>query len=190
MKQTDYSKHKTLEEVVDSLYGNMASEHTIKRNECIANAAKQCVSAMELGVFQGSCLALIYCNLKPPKKMFGVDIKIKPYNNGGLKQLFEDYSQKNGYEAPTILEKSSIDPVTVKNVDFLHIDSLHRANHLMKELNLHSNNVNKYIAFHDINQNNNELGKVVKSFVEKNPQWVIAEYYDKGKCGHALIERK
>lgn len=189
MKPTDYSHCKNLEEVIASLYHGSVSEHTINRNECIVNAAKQCTSGMELGVFQGSCLALIYTNLQSPKELYGVDIRIDPYNKGGLSSLFKEYAQRTNNSPPEIIQSSSINKDICREVDFLHIDSLHQANHLKKELDLHSPFIKKYIAFHDINQNNSELGKVVKNFVKNSIEWDIEVYYDQGICGHALIRR-
>jgi len=188
VQPTNYSSHTSLESVISSLYNDTASEHTIERNQCIAHAANECESAMELGVFQGSCLALIYTNLKHPKELYGIDTHTKPFLNGGLKPLFDEYSKRCGstYE---IIETSSVEKESVRSVDFLHIDSLHRPAHLAKELALHSPNIRKYIAFHDINQNNSSLGTVVKDFVKHNKEWEMAKYYDKGKCGHALIRR-
>ena len=189
MHPSDYSNCSTLEEVVNSLYNEDSSEHTILRNDCIASAAKQCTSAMELGIFQGSCLALMYVNLQSPKTLYGVDINTNRFLEGGLKPHFEDYAKKMKVSIPTIIETSSLKKNSVKEVDFLHIDSLHHPKHLTEELKLHAPNIKKYIAFHDINQNNSALGKVVRDFVSKNPKWQLDTYYDKGKCGHALIKR-
>ncbi len=187
MRATDYSSHTSLESVVASLYHEV-SEYSIKRSQCIAHAAKDCGSAMELGVFQGSCFALIYTNLKHPKELYGIDIRTQPFLTGGLKPLFDEYSKRHR-STYTIIETSSINKKSVRTVDFLHIDSLHTPAHLEKELALHSPNIRKYIAFHDINQKNSRLGIVVKDFVKHNKEWEISEYYDKGKCGHALVRR-
>ena len=72
----------------------------------------------------------------------------------------------------------------------LHIDSYHKSWYLKKELALHASHVSKYIAFHDIKQNNWELWRVVEKFVNDNPEWEVESKYEGGTCGYAVIKRK
>jgi len=83
----------------------------------------------------------------------------------------------------------SVNEKAIREVDFLHIDSLHEPNYLAKELDMHSNYVSKYIMFHDIKQNKWELWKVIEKFLQKNSTWKLKTKYEKGSCGYALIER-
>ena len=188
MKHTDYSSAKTLQDVynIQKRACSNGTGHTWKRNEALIECAKDSESIMELGVNQGS--AFILMMMQNPKKIIGVDINIESWLNGGLAHLSEEYSTANNIEVE-ILELSSTHPDSVRNVDMLHIDSLHDGSHLRAELNLHAKHVNKFIAFHDIKQNKFELWKVVKDFLKNNKDWKTKIFYDEGKCGHAVIEK-
>ena len=109
--------------------------------------ARDSESVMELGVNQGTAFILML--LQNPKKMIGVDITTKKWYNGGtykpLSVLADAYAKKNNIEIE-MLEMSSTDKRSTREVDMIHIDSLHTGSHLKKELDLHAQHVKKYIA--------------------------------------------
>ena len=186
MKATDYSSFKSLQEIVDNLYDNRGkmSDHERRRNDALKECASECESIKEFGVFQGSSLAVMTST--NPKKVVGVDLNLKPFKS--IEHLFLKYIRENNIHF-TMLQCSSLDIQSVGEIDMLHIDSLHNAVHLTKELELHGHLVNKYIAFHDVLQNNRELGKVVEKYISKNSEWKMKEHGTEGKCGFMIIQK-
>jgi len=189
MKHTNYSSAKTLQDVYDIQHHicDDGEGPTWHRNMALMECAKDSESIMELGINQGSSFVLMM--MQNPKKIIGVDVNTNSWFKGGLYELASEYATNNNIEVE-ILKMSSTDPKSIRNVDMLHIDSLHNPKHLKGELKLHAPHVNKYIAFHDIKQNNYELWKVIQEFLANNKDWKLKNFYDKeGKCGHVEIEK-
>ena len=194
MKDVDYDSATCLQDIyeIEKKICDGGLGPTWHRNEALMECARDSESVMELGVNQGTAFILML--LQNPKKMIGVDITTKKWYNGGtykpLSVLADAYAKENNIEIE-MLEMSSTDKRSTRKVDMIHIDSLHTGSHLKKELDLHAQHVKKYIAFHDIKQNNYELWKVVQKFLDENQDtWKLKNMYDKrGKCGHAEIER-
>ena len=84
---------------------------------------------------------------------------------------------------------SSTDGRCVKQVDMLHIDSFHSANHLRQELKMHENSVKKYIVFHDTKSQNASLQSVIVEMINSKIAWAIDTHYTKGNAGHTVIKR-
>ncbi len=70
--------------------------------------------------------------------------------------------------------------IDIEETDMLFIDTKHCYNQLIQELNLHSPNVRKYIAMHDVSEdlfgiNGDDGGKgtlfAIEEFLEKNNNW-------------------
>ena len=195
MRDTDYRQAKKLEDIL-KISKTDWNIHLETRNNCLMRLAKDSESVSELGVNQGT--SFVFMMLQNPKKIVGVDITLKKWRNGGtypaLEPLAIEYMKKHPMEY-IMYEGSSTDKESVHNVDMLHIDSLHKASHLQKELKMHAESVNKYIAFHDTKLSNGETGgqyalwRVVEQFLNDNPQWELEEHYTGGKCGYAAIKR-
>jgi len=192
MRDTDYNAAKTLEQAY-RIYQDSWSETTAHRNNALIECAKDSESISELGVNQGSSFMMLM--IQNPKKIVGVDITLNKWRKGNsslgyqaLEPLALQYMKANPMEY-IMYQGSSADKKSVHNVDMLHIDSLHDPKHLAKELQMHSESVNKYIAFHDIKQNGYALWKVIERFLNDNSQWKLKAFYDEGKCGHVEIER-
>ena len=130
--------------------------------------------------------------LQNPKKIIGVDIDLNNWNVGAgfkpLAPIAKKYADENNIDLEMI-QTDSTDPVSTRNVDMLHIDSLHDPNHLNEELILHNQYIKKYIAFHDIKQGDWALWKVIEKFLKNMTEWKLKVKYNEGKCGHAVIER-
>jgi len=195
MRDTDYRQAKKLEDVL-KISKKDWSIHSETRNNCLMRLAKDSESVSELGVNQGT--SFIFMMLQNPKKIVGVDLTLKKWRTGGTYPALEPLALEYMKEHPMeyiMYEGSSTDKESVHNVDMLHIDSLHKASHLRKELKMHAESVNKYIAFHDTKLSNGETGgqfalwRVVEQFLNDNPQWELEEHYTEGKCGHAAIRR-
>jgi hypothetical protein len=196
MRDTNYNSAETLEDVW-SLYQetfiNGVAPTTEHRNNALIECAKDSESISELGVNQGSSFIMLM--MQNPKKIVGVDVTLKKWRGGNKKEdlkalepLALEYMRRNPMEY-IMYEGSSTDKKSVHKVDMLHIDSLHYPSHLTRELQMHADSVNKYIAFHDIKQNGYALWKVIERFLNDNPQWKLKTFYDEGKCGHVEIER-
>lgn len=109
----------------------------------IKNYASECSSVTEMGTrFVISTWALVEAN---PKKITCYDINLNFFLQG-KKNIEEVCASKNiefkFIEADTL-------KIEIENTDLLFIDTLHRYEQLIGELNLHAKNVNKYIILHD-----------------------------------------
>lgn len=137
----------------------------------------------ELGIMQGSSLATLIRNI--PDKLIGIDItldKIKPYI-----WLFQDYADKHDIEFE-LRETSSISDEAVKGeCHILHIDSMHKASHLAKELALHNHTARGGIFMHDTNLPG--MYEAVQNFLQKNDEWELLEHSTKN-VGWTSIVRK
>lgn len=189
MKFIDYSPALTLEQAHEiDRASSVWDENIQSRFEMLQRCANdsEVNTIAEFGVYRGSSfIQLIMCK---PKKIIGVDPDLSRYRND-MQRLTDHYAKQHNIEIEMIQAKSD-DKKSVREVDMLHIDSFHKAWYLKKELALHANHVSKYIAFHDIKQNNWELWRVIEQFVNNNPEWEVESKYEGGKCGYAVIKRK
>lgn len=101
---------------------------------------KECEHITELGVrWVSSTWSLLLSN---PKKMISIDI-VKHPNIDEVIELSKEYNIDY-----TFIESDVLD-MEIENTDLLFIDTLHTYNQLIKELELHSIKVSKYIILHD-----------------------------------------
>ena len=189
-KPLDYSKCDSLGDCFVVRYEHCLkyNEHEIIRDDILKQFSTGCKVVKELGVWQGGTLAMFLFQ-DGVEKVIGIDISFNKYM-GSVKKHLDAYAEESGKEV-TCIQTSSLSEASVSPCDFLHIDSLHDPKHLMSELKLHADSVSKYIAFHDVNQKNRELFKVVMNFMERVQPgiWRIVIDYDKGKCGCLVIGR-
>jgi|TARA_R110000796_G_scaffold186844_11_gene303776 hypothetical protein len=162
------------------------SQNSFKRLKSLMRYAAKCNSVKEIGIFQGSSLMAMMTQ-DSVKQGVGIDINLTAFN-AHLKPLLTEYCSRTGKTLKTH-GVSSLDKSTVSPVDMLHIDSLHKPEHLKKELQTHHESVWKYIAFHDIKQNDWALLKVIEDFCSTNFQWSVVERLTGGGAGHAVIAR-
>ena len=182
----------TIAEQVDSLpdyYGRIfelhATAHTpeymLVHNE-IVEKMQECESYTELGVNQGATLAAAM--LTNPIKVRAYDISLKPYNFA--KRHFDNYTNSNDIDYK-IFEDNTLQ-VKLDPVDLLYIDTLHRYDHLTKELALHGDKAKKYIVFHDTHAQQG-LKKAVQEYVQAHPEWsIVTDCQD--SVGFMTIKRK
>ena len=101
---------------------------------------KECEHITELGIrWVSSTWPLLLSN---PKKMISIDI-VKHPNIDDVIELSKEYNIDY-----TFIESDVLD-MEIENTDLLFIDTLHTYNQLIKELELHSIKVSKYIILHD-----------------------------------------
>ena len=102
--------------------------------------SEECKHITEMGVRGGvSSWALLYSS---PEKMVAYDIATNP----GVENIINVANESN-LNFHFILK--DVLTVEIENTDLLFIDTWHTYNQLSSELQLHSNNVNKYIILHD-----------------------------------------
>jgi hypothetical protein len=82
---------------------------------------------------------LVYSN---PKKMISYDIVTNP-NITEVINLCNEYSINYSFQEKDVLQ------LEIEPTELLFIDTLHTYNQLIKELEIHSNKVSKYIVLHD-----------------------------------------
>lgn len=188
MKHVDYSSALTLEQAhaIDKkqpIWDANLQSRCNQLQECVRDPDVNIVS--EFGVYRGSSLIPII--LEKPKKVIAIDTELRRLKEHNL-ALIEAYTKQHDIEIE-LIEAMSTNQKTIRNVDFLHIDSLHEPEYLIQELQMHAGHVSKYIMFHDIKQNNWELWNVVNSFLNYTPSWKLKTKYEQGSCGYAVIER-
>jgi hypothetical protein len=143
-------------------------------HDAIRKYMSDCNSYMELGTHQGGTASTaILCN---PNSVTLVDKDMSRYRKV-LEKLAQEYCAENKISFAAIEDDSTSHRVR-HNVDMLVIDSYHHANHMKKELDMHGNNVNKYILAHDTSIINgrpdDSLYRCLKTFADANG-WKLIE---------------
>lgn len=177
--------HEFYEEIKKKQSGAHGVEY-LAHHTALIEKAKECEVIKEIGVCQGATLAAIM--MTNPKKLIGLDIMPKYFNP--YKEHFDNYAKENNIDFEFITGDST-NPKLTHEVDMLHIDSLHKPEHLMKELILHAPKVKKYIVFHDTANYKNTRGLLVavaKYITEIDQSWRIVDHYIH-RVGYTVIER-
>ena len=108
--------------------------------ETLYNIAKECDHITEMGVrWVSSTWAFLYSN---PKKLISYDI----VKNNNINEVI---NLSNYYNINFIFYEQDVLKIEIEPTELLFIDTLHTYNQLIKELDLHSKNVSKYIILHD-----------------------------------------
>lgn len=138
-----------------------------------------------------------------PKKIISVDVEHPDIflGEGGFERI-QNIARVNGVKLEFRLNstipnhhlRETLD-ISNDNVDLLFIDTLHSYNQLTKELELHSQYVNKYIILHDTTEFETRdegggpgLWKAIEEFVEKNKNWKIKERFTNNN-GLTVLEK-
>jgi len=108
-----------------------------------------------------------------PKEMLSVDI-VHPSEHQGNVEEVEAMAKKEGISWK-FLKASSLE-VKLPRHDLLFIDTLHEASQLESELKKHTNNVLKYIIFHDTVSCKSELMPVINEWLKRG-EWRIKEHH-------------
>lgn len=148
--------------------------------EALYDMACKCESIVEFGVRYGiSSTAFIAAR---PKSLVSYDIEILP-------KAVERFKAGQDEGINCELVKASSFDVELPQVDAIFIDTDHSRECLSKELSLHGNKANKFLAFHDTVSFKNEIVPVIEEFMQINPHWVILHDY-KHNNGLMILERK
>jgi len=157
-------------------------------HDAIKKYLNECNSYMELGVHQGGTASIAM--LSKPKFIQLVDIDMSKYNKV-LGPLAEKYCENNNVQL-VVKECDSRGLSAMVNVDMLVIDSYHFAPFMKAELDMHGNNVNKYIIAHDTSVINGKpdtsLYDTLNDFATNNGWEVIERNTD--NVGYTVLKRK
>lgn len=171
---------------IKRLQAGQHGEEYIAHHKALIEKAKDCKVIKEIGVCQGGTLAALL--LTNPEKLIGIDISPKYFEP--YQKHFYQYSKENNIDFEFIAGDSH-NPKLSSEVDLLHIDSLHRPDHLMKELIIHAPKVKKYIVFHDTANYKTSSGlfvTIAKYITEIEQEWRIVDHYIH-RVGYTVIER-
>jgi hypothetical protein len=157
-------------------------------HDAIKKYMKECKSYMELGTHQGGTASIAM--LAKPNRVFLVDMDMSRYRKF-LAPIAQEWCDKNDIEL-IVKEADSTSIGTINMTDMLVIDSYHHPEHMKKELNLHGNNVRKYIIAHDTsivnNKANDSLYQTMKQFADANG-WEVIER-GTTNVGYTVIKKK
>ena len=187
MITVDLSHCTTLEqfycEIVSAQTEKHGADYCNHHNVIKALIEEGCESYKELGTHQGASAAAAL--LAGADDVFLVDpdfSKIMPYM-----ELFEEYYLPAGVTLTTYCG-SSLDKESASPVDLLLVDSVHKSEHLQKELDMHAQYVRKYMVFHDT-KHKPELYRTLNKFCGGISQWEIHDHIDEGH-GVTILKRK
>lgn len=153
--------------------------------------AKQCDHVTEFGTRWGvSTSALLYAQ---PKKLICYDIGAR----GKAVSLLKDLAGDTDFE----FHKANTLEVTIDPTDFLFIDTWHAYVQLKKELEMHADKANKFMAFHDTvkfgrrgdtcrgtRDPGGGLMDALDEFLDGNEEWKIVKHY-KNNNGLMVLRR-
>tara|TARA_A100001015_G_C14968329_1_gene704014 strand:- start:656 stop:1258 length:603 start_codon:yes stop_codon:yes gene_type:complete len=199
MKIREIKNAKDLGDFVEILKRDFPQDHSYRCHmDLIKENMKPGYTYKELGSLWGYSAALAV--LAGASELHVVDIDMAPFNHH--KKYFEDALKKVDGKLVQH-EYSSLDDRCVSPCDAMLIDSLHKWDHVYKELELHSSSVKDWIVFHDthIIYRRNQLGEKVPTpspigpgirgwlLTEKGSHWEFAEETPE-RCGAMMIRRK
>lgn len=191
MINAELSQVKTVKEFNVEIRKQQEEAHGVdycQIHDAIKKYMKECKSYMELGTHQGGTASIAM--MSKPNRIFLVDMDMSRYRKF-LAPIAQEWCDKNNIEL-IIKEADSTSIGTINMTDMLVIDSYHHPEHMKKELNLHGNNVRKYIIAHDTsivnNKPNESLYQVMKQFADTNG-WEVVE---RGltNVGYTVIRKK
>lgn len=177
----------TLEEIYESKCND--NSDICQHLPTLKKYAELCDKIIELGVRSiVSTWAFLYGK---PKSLLSVDIyhpsSYIDYDKDGCNiELVYEISKETGVEF-SFIEADTL-KITLPKCDLLFFDTLHTYEQLSKELELHGNNVNKYLIFHDTVSYESELIPAIKEFMEANPHWILEAEY-KNNNGLLILKR-
>lgn len=191
MINAELGQVKTLKEFNTEIRKQQEEAHGVdycQIHDAIKKYMKECKSYMELGTHQGGTASIAM--LCKPNRVFLVDMDMSRYRKF-LAPIAQEWCDKNDIEL-IVKEADSTSIGTINMTDMLVIDSYHHSEHMKKELNLHGNNVRKYIIAHDTsivnNKANDSLYQTMKQFADANG-WEVIER-GTTNVGYTVIKKK
>lgn len=147
--------------------------------------AKSCKHITEFGVRWGTSATAWLNN----------DVVLRAYDIQAFPEALElfDIAKQNGRDAELIIaDTGSLEDI--EETDLLFIDSLHTADHILKELKM-AKRVRKYIVFHDtvlfgeVGQDGSPgVLHAIRQFLNNNSEWTVME--TRNNCNGIIILTK
>lgn len=183
-KFIDFQSCSTVQEVQECflLEYKIHGESYTKYLTRIADLLLNCDSYRELGTNQGaSAFVAVATNIK---FMDLIDITFEGMISN--KHILETYGHKNNIKI-NFYETNSLDAKIDYEVDFLFVDSLHRPEHVKKEIEKYEPLTKKFIMFHDTTLYP-KIYSIVLDFLKNNKNWELFEV-ETEMAGHTIIKR-
>ena len=180
---------KTVEEFYSEIRRQQEKGHGpdyCAQHDAIRKYLPECESYKELGTHQGGTAACVMTAEHKIKYIELIDINHYKYR-WKLQELAEPYCKENNIELVVRDADSSSLASLGSPVDMMLIDSVHRPDHLIKELQMHAPNVKKYMIFHDT-FSVPQLQSVIEGFCLENPRWKVIER-GTTNVGYTVIKR-
>jgi len=191
MKKIDLSSAKTLQDFHDLIIQEQESAHGENYCDMIRSLSRYVSKGdvyLELGTNQGGTTAAALLQLPSVAKL--VDIKLGPYREY-LQPIAQDFCEKENIQLYEY-EGDSLSSESCMPCDVMLVDTVHRSEHLRKELSRHAVNCRKYIIAHDTSmisrRKNDSLFRVLENFTQ-NYHWKIVERNEKS-VGFTVLERQ
>ena len=172
MKSIDYKDCTNITECAERSIEGLAEIYWKEYPEYIRqlpSILKNCESYRELGTNQGGSASVAL--LQKLKYYELIDKSFKNFNP--IKKYFDEYTKENNIEI-CYREMSSLEVNTIVKTDFILIDSVHKYNHVTKEIKKYEPLTKKYMMFHDTISYPG-VREAVISFLTENKHWKIVE---------------
>jgi hypothetical protein len=156
--------------------------HYCAHHDAIAKYLESNDVYKELGTHQGGTAAAA-CKMHP-KQIILIDNNMNLFKPN--KKHFDKYCFENDIKLE-VIESDSQSINTLKESDVMLIDTVHKYDHIKKELFLHGNLTRKYIIAHDT-ATNPQLHKALEEYCSDQP-WKVIERFTKN-VGYSVIGRK
>lgn len=166
--------------------------------------ASECKTVTEMGV-RFACSTWAFLEARPEKlNCYDINYEFFRPSEYLLNKMSELYNVEFEFITADSLKTD------IENTDLLFIDTLHRYEQLIGELNKHHKNINKYIILHDTtlfehrdeelyehasdivkntNSDKKGLSVAISDFLSNNKNWQVKEVYT--NCnGLTILERK
>lgn len=186
MRKVNYSNCKNVEELYHTSMCQLANLYTSDYSSYlphIRELLKSCKSYRELGTNQGASVSSAI--LSNPEYIELIDINFKNY--APQQPIIELYAKKHNIEI-IMHEQSSLNVTTSIKTEFLFVDSVHKYDHVKKEIKLYEPLTTKYIMFHDT-VGFPGVGKAVTEFLENTLEWKLYFHLDSKTAGYTIIEK-
>ncbi len=186
MYQVNYQECKTVQDHYSKSLKELANgyvEEYVQYLPHIREYMQTCSSYRELGTNQGASASAVF--LENPKFVEIIDKSFFRFNPS--KKYFDTYAKENDIEF-SLIELSSLDVTISRNTDFLFVDSVHKYNHVIQELNLYSPFVNNFIMIHDT-VGFPQVGKAVNKFVSNSTTWKIDYHFNHLQAGYTVLTK-
>ena len=144
-----------------------------------------CSSYRELGTHQGASAAAVM--LTKPKIMELIDTNMDRFNRF-LRPLAEAYCAVHNIELSVRQISSTSKEAASGSVDVLLVDTWHNVRQVQAELEVHSDQVGRFIVFHDT-ATFPKIKACVDRFCFKNRSWKVIEHCKKS-VGTTVIKRE